>query len=153
VIRRSAFAVGCAVLLSAGLAGCSGSTGKSGQAPASAAPAIDVKVVVDGKARQIENHVECVTAAKMVTVNLGNNPDLVTLTLTAGDSPKLNDLTLGTVDGVTLTYMTSHIGPVPAVTKTGLTYKVVGTASGPSADGSKDVSKPFDVEFTCPPES
>jgi ipoprotein LpqH len=145
-------AVGGAVLLAAGLAGCSGSSGKGAKAPASAAPTVAVKVVVDGKPLPIDNHVECVTAAKMVFANLGSDPSPVTLNLSAGDSPKLNDLTLGTVDGTPLTYSTSNIGPAPAVTKTGSTYKVVGTATGPSPDGAQDISKPFDVEFTCPPE-
>jgi lipoprotein LpqH len=133
VKRRSTVAVGWAVLLGAALAGCSSSSGKGASTPGSPAPAANVKVVVDGKARHVENHVECVTAAN--------------------DHPKLNDLTLGTVDGIPLTYTTSNIGPAPAVTKTGSTYKVVGTASGPSPDGAKNVSKPFDIEFTCPPQS
>jgi ipoprotein LpqH len=118
----------------------------------SPAPAANVKVVVDGKARHVENHVECVTAASMVFANLGSEHDGITLILSAGEHPKLNDLTLGTVDGISLTYTTSNIGPAPAVTKTGSTYTVVGTASGPSPDGAKNVSKPFDIEFTCPPQ-
>jgi ipoprotein LpqH len=112
-----------------------------------------VKVIVDGKALPIQNHVECVTAANMVFANLGTEGDLVTLNLSAGENPKVNDLTLGTIDGSPLTYQTSDIGPAPTVTKTGSTYKVVGTASGPSPSGAKDVSKPFDIEFTCPPQS
>jgi ipoprotein LpqH len=93
------------------------------------------------------------SAANMVFANLGSEHDGITLNLSAGEHPKLNDLTLGTVDGIPLTYTTSNIGPAPAVTKTGSTCKVVGTASGPSPDGAKDVSKPFDIEFTCPPQS
>jgi ipoprotein LpqH len=153
VKRRSAVAVGWAVLLGAALAGCSSSSGKGASTPGSPAPAANVKVVVDGKARHVENHVECVTAANMVFANLGSEHDGITLNLSAGEHPKLNDLTLGTVDGIPLTYTTSNIGPALAVTKTASTYKVVGSASGPSPDGAKDVSKPFDIEFTCPPQS
>jgi ipoprotein LpqH len=72
VKRRSAVAVGWAVLLGAALAGCSG---KGASTPVSPAPAANVKVVVDGKARHVENHVECVTAASMVFANLGSEHD------------------------------------------------------------------------------
>jgi lipoprotein LpqH len=103
VKRRSAVAVGWAVLLGAALAGCSSSSGKGASTPVSPAPAANVKVVVDSKARHIENHVECVTAASMVFANLGSEHDAITLNLSAGEHPKLNDLTLGTVDGIPLT--------------------------------------------------
>jgi ipoprotein LpqH len=154
VKRRSAVALGCTVFLGVALTGCSGSSEHGTSAPAaSAAPTANVKVVVDGKARQVQNSVECVTAANMVFVNIGSDSDGVSLNLSAGENPKVNDLTLGTVDGIPLTYNSSDIGPAPAVAKTGSTYKVVGTASGPGPGGAPNVSKPFDVEFTCSPSS
>jgi lipoprotein LpqH len=109
-----------------------------------------VKVVVDGKARPVQNKVECVTAASMVMANIGSKQDGIAVTLSAGDNPVLQDLTLGIVDGLPLTYDESNAGPKATVTKTGPTYKIVGTASD-SPGGTGIVSKSFDVEFTCPP--
>jgi ipoprotein LpqH len=154
VKRRSTAVVGCMAFLGLALTGCSASSGHGTSAPAtSAAPAANVKVVVDGQLRHVQNSVQCVTAANMVTVVIGSDRDGVGMTLTAGENPKVNDLTVGMIDGILLSYNNSDIGPAPAVTKTGSTYKVVGTASGPSPNGAQAVSKPFNVEFTCPPDS
>jgi lipoprotein LpqH len=87
----------------------------------------------------------------MVTVNIGSDQDGIGVTLGAGDNPALIELTLGIVDGLPLTYRDSIPGPKPTVTKTGSTYRIVGTATSPDPAGSGIVSKPFDMEFTCPP--
>jgi lipoprotein LpqH len=86
----------------------------------------------------------------MVFVNVGSNRDRVAATLSAGENPRLIDLTLGTVDAVPLVYNESSGDSRPTVTKTGSKYTIAGTARGPGPSGA-DVSKAFDVEFTCPP--
>lgn len=145
-------AVGGAAVFGSALVGCSSGSHNGPSAPAASAPSAAVKVIVDGKARQIQNTVECVTAANMVFANLGSHQDAIAVTLSAGDNPMLQDLTLGTVDGLPLTYNDSNTGPKPTVTKTGSTYKIVGSATSPDPAGTGTVSKPFDVEFTCPPK-
>jgi ipoprotein LpqH len=116
--------------------------------PASA-PTATAKLVVDGKPRPIQNKVECVTAANMVMANIGSDQDGVAVTVSTGDNLLLQDFTVVKVDGKPLTYTDSTAGPRPTVTKTGPTYKIVGVAESPDVSGT--VSKPFDLEFACPP--
>ncbi|HWY00912.1 MAG TPA: lipoprotein LpqH [Mycobacterium sp.] len=154
--RGCVVAIGSAAIVGVALVGCSSGSGNGAGAPASSAsgasaPTAGVKVVVDGKARPVQNKVECVKAANMVMANIGSEQDGIAVTLSAGDNPAMQDLTLGMVDGLPLTYDESNAGPKPTVTKTGFTYKIVGTASSPSPAGTGTVSKPFDMEFTCPP--
>jgi ipoprotein LpqH len=107
------------------------------------------KLVVDGKPQPIRNKVECVTAASMVMANIGSDQDGVAVTVSAGVNPVLQDFTVVKVDGKPPTYTDSAAGPRPTVTKTGSTYKIVGVAESPDVSGT--ASKPFDLEFTCPP--
>lgn len=105
---------------------------------------------MDGNGKPTQNKVECVVAANLVFVNIGSEQDGVALTLSAGDKPTLEDLTLGTVDGLPLSYHDSDPGLKPTITKVGSTYRIVGVATSPDGSGGH-VSKPFDMEFTCPP--
>nr|MBC9862659.1 hypothetical protein [Mycobacterium pseudoshottsii] len=151
-MHRNVMAGGIVAVAGIALVGCSNGSGtRDVGAPASGAAA-GVTVVVDGEVRPIENKVECVTAANMVFVNIGSDQDGIAATLSAGDTAAVKDLTLGTIDGVPLTYSRSSTGPKPAVTKTGSTYKIVGTATGPEPGGPETVSMAFDIEFTCPPK-
>jgi ipoprotein LpqH len=125
------------------LAACS-----NGAGPASVA----VKLVVDGKAQPTENKVACVTAHNMVLATIGNDQDDIDVTLSAGDTPALQELSLGKIDGLSLTYNESNPGPKPTVTKAGSNYRIVGTATSLDPAGPGTVSKPFEMEFTCPPK-
>jgi ipoprotein LpqH len=154
--RGYVVALGGAAVFGGALVGCSSGSGNGVGAPASSAPpasapSAGVKIVVDGKARPIQNKVVCVSAGNSVMANIGSNQDGIAITLSAGDNPALEDLNLGTVDGLPLMYSDSDTGPKPTVTKAGSTYKIVGTATSPSPTGTGTVSKPFDMEFTCPP--
>ncbi|WP_375486234.1 lipoprotein LpqH [uncultured Mycobacterium sp.] len=144
--------LGGAALVAVIVSGCSGASKTNQGAPGSGAASI-VKVVVDGKPRHVENHVECVTAANMVFANVGSDQDRIAATLSEGDNPRLISLVLGAVDEVPLMYNDSNGDPRPTVTKTGSTYTIVGTATGPSPAGGGNMSEPFDLEFTCPPRS
>jgi ipoprotein LpqH len=116
VKRGCVVAIGSAAIVGVALVGCSSGSGNGSGAPASSAsgasaPTAGVKVVVDGKARPVQNKVECVTAANMVMANIGSEQDGIAVTLSAGDNPAMQDLTLGMVDGLPLTYDESNAGP------------------------------------------
>ncbi|OMC52293.1 hypothetical protein A5745_01715 [Mycobacterium sp. IS-2888] len=149
--RGCRVAIGSAAVVGVALVGCSSGSGNGAGARApSGSVAAAPKVVVDGKVRPVQNEVACVTAANMVMANIGSREDGIAVTLSAGDNPMVKDLTLGMVDGVPLTYYESNTGPKPTVTKSGSAFKIVGTVSD-SPGGSGTVSKPFEMEFTCPP--
>ncbi len=143
--RGHVVAIGSAVVFVA-VVGCS-----SGSRTAAPAPTAGPTLVVDGKAHPVQNKVECVTAANMVMANVGSDKDGIAVTVSAGDNPMLQDFTVVEVDGLPLTYSNSDSNPKPTVTKVGSSYKIVGIANSPAPAGSGSSSKPFDLEFTCPP--
>ncbi len=145
--------LGGAAVFAGALAACSSGTGHniehgptaSNTAVAEAAP---VRVVVDNKVLPVADEVACVDVTEIVFVNLGNDQDGIALKLRSGDDPIVKTLTLGNFDGKPLVYYESHGGTPPTVTKDGLAYKIVGTAS--SSLSGTDPGKPFELEFTCP---
>ncbi|WP_078315089.1 lipoprotein LpqH [Mycobacterium sp. D16Q16] len=141
--------VGGALSAVVGLVGCSSGGGLRHDSPVSttarSVQAAGPRVVVDGVLRSVENRVECVTAADMTFVNIGSDSEAIAATLAAGDSPTLKSLTLGVIDGHPVMYNSGHGATEPTVTKSGQSYKIVGTATA-------GLSTPatFELEFTCP---
>jgi lipoprotein LpqH len=109
-----------------------------------------VTFVVNGTPRPVQNTAQCKAAANWVIANLGSDQDGISVNLSAG---AVQTLTLGTIEGVPVTYNDSQPGLKPTVTKTGSTYRIIGTATSPGADGTGTKSWPFDLEFTGPPGS
>lgn len=155
-------AVGSATIVMVALAGCSSHQGGAGArvnnpAPNSSAAIATANLVVDGRTRQIQP-VECVTAANLLMANIGNvgigtDQDGIAVATTAGDNPTLDSLVLGTFDGVPFGWHTTDNTSRPIVTKSGQTFKIVGTAVGPAPSGNGTLSKPFELNFTCPPRA
>ncbi|EFG78396.1 lipoprotein LpqH family protein [Mycobacterium parascrofulaceum ATCC BAA-614] len=83
--------------------------------------------------------------------NIGSDQDGIAVTTTAGESPTLDSLVLGSFDGIPFGWHTTDTSSRPTVTKSGQTYKIVGTAVGPDPSGIGTLSKPFELDFTCPP--
>ena len=76
--------------------------------------------VVNGTPRPVQNTAQCKAAANWVIANLGSDQDGISVNLSAG---AVQTLTLGTIEGVPVTYNDSQPGLKPTVTKTGSTYK------------------------------
>lgn len=149
-----AVAATSATILVTGLGGCSSHKGGTGAAANSSATnssgtAVSARLVVDGRTRQMQS-VECVTAANSMMANIGTDQDGIAVTTTAGDNPTLDSLVLGSFDGVPFGWHTTDETSRPMVIKSGQTYKIVGTAVAPAASGNGTLSKPFELDFTCP---
>lgn len=170
VKRGFVVAVGGAAVIIAGLSGCSSSEKKSesggSSATASATASVSApgggitastgtgtaKVTIDGNDHQVEGSVVCATVANTVSLTIGQAPSGVSATLTPGDPPTVTALALGNIDGVSLGYTPGVPGGSAEATKDGNTYTIKGNATGmdmanPTAGA---VTKPYEVEITCP---
>ncbi|MHC9296697.1 lipoprotein LpqH [Mycobacterium sp. LTG2003] len=165
-------AVGGAAIVVAGLSGCSSdekssdSSEASPTATASVSPSASVqagdatattgtgtaRVVIDGKETPVEGSVVCATVAGNVSVTVGQGMSAVTATLSEGDQPTVSAVALGNIDGVSLGYTPGVPGGSAEATKDGNKYTIKGNATG--ADMANPmagaVTKPFELEVTCP---
>lgn len=164
--REFLVAVGGAAIVIAGLSGCSSSdkndTSGEETATASAAPTTSVvsgdttattgsgtaRVSIDGKDHKVEGTVMCATVAGNVTLNVGQGMSGVSATLSEGDQPSVTALALGNIDGVSLGYTPGVPGGSAEATKDGNKYTIKGQATG--MDGMSPVTKPFELEVSCP---
>ncbi|OBJ81648.1 hypothetical protein A9W96_28990 [Mycobacterium sp. 1245852.3] len=85
-----------------------------------------------------------------MVANVGTDQDGIAVTTTAGENPTLDSLVLGSFDGVPFGWDKTDHTSAPAVTKSGQTYRIAGTAVGPGPSGTGTLSKPFELKFTCP---
>jgi lipoprotein LpqH len=65
------------------------------------------------------------------------------------DASAVHNAGLGTVNGVVLSYTEGTPNNTATATKDGNSYKITGTATGVDASGQQ-VSKPFEIDATCP---
>lgn len=157
--------IGGAALVMAGLAGCSsddnGSTAAdtttttttaettptaTGDAAAQAAT-----VSIDGQDQHIQGTVACSQTGDDVTIAIGDVTQGVGATVSAGDDPRVIRVGLGNVDGAVLGFQEGTDEGEATAEKDGETYKIKGTATGAElADPMRKVSKPFEIEVTCP---
>lgn len=165
-------AVGGAAIVVAGLVGCSSdekgsdSSEASPTATASVSPSASVqagdatattgsgtaRVVIDGKETPVAGNVVCANVAGNVSVTVGQGMSAVTATLSEGDAPTVSAVALGNIDGVSLGYTPGVPGGSAEATKDGNKYTIKGNATG--ADMANPmagaVTKPFELEVTCP---
>ncbi|WP_166906938.1 lipoprotein LpqH [Mycobacterium sp. DL440] len=164
--REFLVAVGGAAIVIAGLSGCSSSDKKDSSsdtkatASASATASVEAgdakattgsgtaRVSIDGKDHKVEGTVVCATVAGNVTLTVGQGVSGVSATLGEGDQPSVTAVALGNIDGVSLTYAPGMPGGSAEATKDGNKYTVKGDATG--MDGMNPVTKPFELEVSCP---
>ena len=159
---------GAAVLV-AGLSGCSKSDDKStattsakattsaaatssaAASPSATAGSGGAKVTIDGQAQNIQGSVVCATAGGNVNIAIGEAMTGIAAVL-SGDGTTVQSVGLGNVNGVTLGYTQGVPGGANATaTKDGNTYKISGTATGiDMANPMQPVTKPFEIQVTCP---
>lgn len=122
-----------------------------------AASESNTKVLIDGHDQSVKGAVACSTAAGNVSIAIGGPtagaggaPTGIGAVLTDANPPVVKSVALGNVNGVSL-----GVGGTSGnanATKERNSYKITGTASGPDMSNpmAGPVSKPFEIEVTCP---
>jgi lipoprotein LpqH len=84
-----------------------------------------------------------------MNIAIGQGTTGVSAVVSEGDTPTVTAVGLGNVNGVTLA-VGMGAGEATAV-KDGKTYKITGNATGiDMANPMSPVTKPFEIEVTCP---
>jgi ipoprotein LpqH len=151
--RRSItiWAAGAAVAACA-IAGCSGGgSSKPASTSGAAAPSAATTVLVDGQKQNTTGAVTCTAADADTNVAIGDAAAGVGAVI-GNDSPtSVHSVGLGSVNGVTLGYSDAATSPAaPTVTKNDKSYKITGNAVGFDATSQQQITKPFELDFTCP---
>ena len=169
VKRELLIVVGAATIVVTGVAGCSNgtkspntssSTTTSPSATTSSTTATvsgaaspgsgSAKVTVDGQPQNITGPVVCSTTDGKFSIAIGEPITGVIIGLEP-DASVVHGVGLGTVNGVVLSYTEGVPGNNATATKDGNNYKVTGTATGVAeANPAQQVSKPFEIDVTCP---
>jgi len=111
----------------------------------------DAKVTIDGQPQNINGQVVCATAGGNYNIAIGEAATGIAVVM-APDASVVHSVGLGNVNGVTLGYQEGVPGGAAATaTKDGNNIKVSGTATGiDMANPMAPVTKPFEIEVTCP---
>jgi lipoprotein LpqH len=145
VKRGAMITLAGAAILAAALAGCS-SNGHVASTSAS-----NTKVLIDGQDQKVQGNVACVRSDGTVKIAIGGVATGVGAMITDANPPQVQSVGLGSVNGLSLGWSPAGQGSAQA-TKDGSTYKITGIATG--ADMSNPmagpVSKPFEIEVSCP---
>ena len=146
--------VGAAVVVG-GLAGCSSnksnpSSAKSGSASSSSSPAVAEQVIIDGQNQNINGKVSCTPANGNINIGIGDPTDGVGAVVSDANPPAVHSVGLGNPNGVTLGYADAANQGSAQATKNGNSYKITGTATGYDTNSQQQVSKPFEMDVTCP---
>jgi ipoprotein LpqH len=158
-------AVGGAAIVVASLSGCSSddkspSAGSPAEETTTSAPTTSVsatataapggtRVTIDGQDQQISGQIVCAAMGGNLNIAIGEATTGIAAMISEGDAPTVQSVGLGNVNGVTLA-----VGPGAGEAKAekdGNTYKISGTATGiDMANPMAPVTKPFELEVTCP---
>lgn len=146
--RSVTIAAAATAIVVTGLTGCSGGGGQKVSTKGHA------KVVVDGQDQNAKGQVTCQKAAGELQIGIGQpgSSNAVAVQATDANPPVVHQIALGTVNGVNLAYQQGSPGASAQASKDGDGYKFTGTATGvdPSNPMAGMVSKPFEVDVTCP---
>jgi ipoprotein LpqH len=156
VKRELTIAVAGAVILVAGISGCSSNKsstsggGPSSGATSGAAGGGGPTVTIDGKNQNVSGSVVCTTAGGNVNIAIGGAATGIAAVLTDANPPQVKSVGLGNVNGVTLAYTSGTGTGNASATKDGNSYKITGTATGVDvANPMQPVNKPFEIDVTC----
>jgi lipoprotein LpqH len=110
--------------------------------------------VVDGQDQKVKGQVTCQKAGGELQIGIGQpgSSGAVAVQATDANPPVVHQIALGTVKGVNLAYQQGSPGASAQATKDGNGYKFTGTATGVDTSNPMAgiVSKPFEVDVTCP---
>ncbi|ORB30785.1 lipoprotein LpqH [Mycolicibacterium parafortuitum] len=151
--RQLVVAASGAALLIAGLSGCGGSDKSETTGETSSAAAAEGKstVTIDGADQEVKGTVVCSDMGGNTNIAIGDATAGIGAVVTTGDEPTVVSVGLGNVNGVTLGYASGSGQGEAKVDKDDKTYKISGTATGVDmANPMAPVTKPFEIEVTCP---
>lgn len=161
MIRALVVAAGGAAIMVAGLTGCSskekseGTAQGTGTGPTSvqasgSAGASTAKVTIDGKPKEMAGQVLCSTMGGNMNIAIGQQGTGVAVVM-AEDASKVSSVGLGNIDGAVLGFQDGAPGGNASATKADKTYTITGTATGVDmANPMQPMTKPFEIEVTCP---
>jgi ipoprotein LpqH len=135
-----------------GLAGCGldeTSPATVGTAPAGTVGESQAKVVIDGRAHNVQGTVVCTAIGGNSIVAIGETTTGIVAVLTDADPPEVKSVWLGNVNGMTLGYKPGTSQSNVGARKDGDTYTITGTATGVDTANQQSVNKPFEIEATC----
>lgn len=156
VKRGFLVAAGSAAIFVAGLSGCSSNETSEADATTQetaggTAAQGAATVTIDGEEQNLEGTVVCNALGGNKTIAIGDAATGVSATVSEGDSPTVRTVGLGNIDGVTLGYQENASQGEATAEKDGDTYTISGTATGMDmANPMQPVTKPFEIEVTCP---
>jgi lipoprotein LpqH len=108
-------------------------------------------VLIDGQAQNVSGPVICSAAESDINVTIGDGAAGVGAVISNGSPPVVHSVRLGHVNGVALGYADAVPGHGTAsASKTGNAYKITGTAVDVGASNPQQVTKSFELDFTCP---
>jgi ipoprotein LpqH len=142
--------VAAAATVVAGLAGCS-SNKSSTTSPTSSTAAASNQVIIDGQNQNVTGQVTCTPANGNVNIGIGDPSNGIGAVVSSADPPVVQAVGLGNLTGATLGYSAGapNQGTVQA-TKSGNSYTIKGTATGINTTNQQQLSKPFEMDVTCP---
>jgi lipoprotein LpqH len=170
VKREFLIAVGAATIVAAGVAGCSNdnkssstssstTTSSSGTQSTTIATvsgtassaAGSAKITIDGQPQNTSGQqVVCSTTDGKFSIAIGE-PIVGTIVGLEPDASVVHNVGLGnTVNGVVLSSTEGAPGNNATATKDGNNYKITGTATGTDMANGQQISKPFEIDATCP---
>jgi ipoprotein LpqH len=175
VKRELLIAIGAATIVVAGVAGCSNNN-KSSSPPSSAtsssatqsasatqsttiatssgtasSAAGSAKITIDGQPQNTSGQqVVCSTTDGKFSIAIGE-PIVGTIVGLEPDASVVHIVGLGnTVNGVVLSFTEGAPGNTATASKNGNNYKITGTATGTDTANGQQISKPFEIDATCP---
>lgn len=158
--QRILVGIAAAATVVAGLAGCSSnksgtseSSSNASTAGATSAPAPGgSKVIIDGQTQTVAGQATCTQVNGNLSIGIGDPTTGIGAVVTNADPPVVQAVGLGNLTGVTLGYSAgAQNQAIAQATKSGNSYTIKGTATGiNSADQQQPVSKPFEIDVTCP---
>jgi ipoprotein LpqH len=158
VVKRGiVVGVTAVAIVVAGSAGCSNKKsepGASNSPPAAAAPA-GPQLTVDGQPQKVNGSVTCTPAGDNIQIGIGDAGDGIGAVISNADPPIVHAVGLGSVNGITLGFSDAAPGQGgnAGAAKSDKTYAIKGTATGldmSDPQQPKQVSKPFEMQVTCP---
>jgi ipoprotein LpqH len=129
----------------------SSAAASSTPSPTSAAPSGSAATVtIDGQPRNVGGQVVCATNDGKFSIAIGDMMTGVIVGLEP-DGSVVHNAGLGDFNGAILSFTEGAPGNNATATKDGNHYKITGTATGvDNANPAQQISKPFEVEVTCP---
>ena len=158
--QRISVGIAAAATVVAGLAGCSsnkpGTSESSSNAPAAGSTSAPApggsKIIIDGQPQNVAGQASCTQVNGNLSIGIGDPTTGIGAVVTNADPPVVQAVGLGNLTGVTLGYSAGAQNQANAqATKSGNSYTIKGTATGISSpDQQQPLSKPFEIDVTCP---